>query len=159
MTSLISWLDASTEENARMRELVKLFGTPETTDDLGMGQLRDVISNCLFPGTSVLHLGARYMLLVPWAYLTAHKGTRNPEDLRKHAEEAERQLIDRFKELNVESFIGRAAGRKVRQLPSAAYWTALRTYGIVQKETDRAAVAQQSPNARHNRPTSRNVRA
>ncbi|MFC9335815.1 DUF6361 family protein [Arthrobacter sp. NPDC057009] len=142
MTSLISWLDASAEENSKMRELVKLFGTPETTDDLGMGQLRDVISNSLFPGTSVLHLGARYMLLVPWAYLTAHKGSKNPDELRNHAEESERQLIDRFMELRVESFIGRDAGRKVRQLPSAAYWTALRTYGIVQKETDRAAVAQ-----------------
>ena len=27
-----------------MRELMKLFGTPETTDDLGIGQLRDAIS-------------------------------------------------------------------------------------------------------------------
>ncbi|MEI2276698.1 DUF6361 family protein [Paenarthrobacter ilicis] len=59
MASLISWLDASTEENARMRELVKLFGSPETTDDLGLGQLHDVISNGLFPETSVLHAWAR----------------------------------------------------------------------------------------------------
>jgi hypothetical protein len=142
MSSLISWLDASTEENSKMRELVKLFGTPETTDDLGMGQLRDVISNSLFPGTSVLHLGARYMLLVPWAYLTAHKSTRHPEELRKRAEESERQLIDRLRELDTKSYIGRDAGRNVQQLPSAAYWTALRTYGIVHKETDRSAVAQ-----------------
>lgn len=125
-----------------MRELVKLFGTPETTDDLGMGQLRDVISNSLFPGTSVLHLGARYMLLVPWAFLTAHKTTRNPEDLRKRAEDSERQLIDRLRELDTKSYMGRDAGRNVQQLPSAAYWTALRTYGIVNKETDRSAVAQ-----------------
>lgn len=125
-----------------MRELVKLFGTPETTDDLGMGQLRDVISNSLFPGTSVLHLGARYMLLVPWAYQTAQRGTKNPEDLRKRSEESERQLIGRFKELGVESFIGRDAGQKVQQLPSAAYWSALRRYGIVNPETDRSAVAQ-----------------
>lgn len=142
MTSLISWLDASTEENSKMRELVKLFGTPETTDDLGMGQLRDAISNSLFPGTSVLHLGARYMLLVPWAYQTAHRGTRNPDDLRKRAEESERQLIGRLKELGVESFIGRDAGKNVQQLPSAAYWSALRRYGIVNPETDRSAVAQ-----------------
>jgi Family of unknown function (DUF6361) len=142
MPSLISWLDASSEENAKMRELVKLFGTPETTDDLGMGQLRDVISNSLFPGTSVLHLGARYMLLVPWAYLTAHNSTRNPDELRKRAEESERQLIDRFRERKVDSYIGRDAGRNVQQLPSAAYWTALRTYGIVQNNTDRSAVAQ-----------------
>lgn len=142
MTSLISWLDASTEENSRMRELVKLFGTPETTDDLGMGQLRDTISNSLFPGTSVLHLGARYMLLVPWAYLTAHHVTRKPEELRKRAEESERQLISRLKDLGEDSYIGRDAGRNVRQLPSAAYWSALRRYGIVNPETDRSAVAQ-----------------
>lgn len=142
MTSLISWLDASTEENSKMRELVKLFGTPETTDDLGMGQLRDAISNSLFPGTSVLHLGARYMLLVPWAYLTAHRGTRNPDDLRKRSEDCERQLIGRLKELGEESYIGRDAGRNVQQLPSAAYWSALRRYGIVNPETDRSAVAQ-----------------
>ncbi|CAN7255188.1 DUF6361 family protein [Arthrobacter sp. LjRoot14] len=142
MTSLISWLDASTEENSKMRELVKLFGTPETTDDLGMGQLRDAISNSLFPGTSVLHLGARYMLLVPWAYQTAHHVTRKPEELRKRAEESERQLIGRLKELGENSYIGRDAGRNVRQLPSAAYWSALRRYGIVDPETDRSAVAQ-----------------
>lgn len=142
MTSLISWLDASTEENSKMRELVKLFGTPETTDDLGMGQLRDVISNSLFPGTSVLHLGARYMLLVPWAYQTAQRGTKNPEDLRKRSEESERQLIGRFKELGVDSFIGRDAGQNVQQLPSAAYWSALRRYGIVNPEADRSAIAQ-----------------
>jgi hypothetical protein len=142
MISLISWLDASTEENSKMRELVKLFGTPETTDDLGMGQLRDAISNSLFPGTSVLHLGARYMLLVPWAYQTAHHVTRKPEELRKRAEESERQLIGRLKELGEESFIGRDAGRNVQQLPSAAYWSALRRYGIVNPETDRSAVAQ-----------------
>ncbi|MBP1137317.1 hypothetical protein JOE31_003549 [Arthrobacter sp. PvP023] len=142
MTSLISWLDASTEENSKMRELVKLFGTPETTDDLGMGQLRDAISNSLFPGTSVLHLGARYMLLVPWAYQVAHRSTRNPDDLRKRSEESERQLIVRLKERGEDSFIGRDAGRNVRQLPSAAYWSALRRYGIVNPETDRSSVAQ-----------------
>lgn len=142
MTSLISWLDASTEENSKMRELVKLFGTPETIDDLGIGQLRDAISNSLFPGTSVLHLGARYMLLVPWAFLSAHRGTRNPDELRKRSEESERQLIDRLKELGAEGYIGRDAGRNVRQLPSAAYWSALRRYEIVDPETDRSVVAQ-----------------
>jgi hypothetical protein len=142
MSSLISWLDASTEENSKMRELVKLFGTPETTDDLGMGQLRDAISNSLFPGTSVLHLGARYMLLVPWAYLTAHRGTRNPDDLRKRSEESERKLIGRLEELGEDSYIGRDAGRNVRQLPTSAYWSALRRYGIVNPETDRSAVSQ-----------------
>ncbi|GAB3523521.1 DUF6361 family protein [Arthrobacter monumenti] len=142
MTSLISWLDASTEENTRMRELVKLFGTPETTDDLGTGQLRDAISNSLFPGTSVLHLGARYMLLVPWSFQAAHRSTRNPDVLRARAEDLERDLIDRLRQLGEESFIGRDAGRNVQQLPSAAYWSALRRYGIVNPDVDRATIGQ-----------------
>lgn len=125
-----------------MRELVKLFGTPETTDDLGMGQLRDAISNSLFPGTSVLHVGARYMLLVPWAYQTAQHGTKNPNALRRRAEESERQLIGRFKELGETGYIGGVAGKNVQQLPSAAYWSALRRYEIVNPQTDRSAVAQ-----------------
>lgn len=125
-----------------MRELVKLFGTPETIDNLGLGQLRDTISNSLFPGTSVAHVGARYMLLVPWAYLSSHHGTSNPGQLRKRAEESERQLIDRLHELGEDGYIGSDAGRNVRQLPSAAYWSALRRYGIVNPETDRAMVAQ-----------------
>lgn len=125
-----------------MRELVKLFGSPETTDDLGMGQLRDAISNSLFPGTSVLHLGARYMLLVPWSYQTAAHGTRNPDELRRRSEESERLLIGRLRELGEESYIGRDAGRNVQQLPSAAYWTALRRFGIVHPDMDRAAIAQ-----------------
>lgn len=91
---------------------------------------RDAISNSLFPGTSVLHLGARYMLLVPRAYQTAQHGTRNPDDLHKRAEQSERQLVGRLKELGVESFIGRDAGSSVRQLPSVAYWPALRRYEI-----------------------------
>ncbi|GLB68967.1 DUF6361 family protein [Arthrobacter mangrovi] len=142
MTSLISWLDASTDENQRMRELVKLFGSPETTDDLGTGQLRDAISNSLFPGTSVLHVGARYMILVPWAYLTSRHGVAQPDHLRLRVEESERRLVDRFKEIGVQSFIGRDAGRTVQQLPSAAYWSALRRFGIVNPEVDRATAAQ-----------------
>jgi hypothetical protein len=82
------------------------------------------------------------MLLVPWAFLTAHRGTRNPDELRKRSEESERQLIDRLKELGAEGHIGRDAGRNVRQHPSAAYWSALRRYGIVNPETDRSVVAQ-----------------
>jgi len=33
-------LDASIEESSKIRELVKLFGTAKTADDLSMGQLR-----------------------------------------------------------------------------------------------------------------------
>lgn len=64
--SLIAWLDADTDDQARMREIVKLFTDRDSRDELGLGQVRDAISDGLFPGTSVLLTRARYLLLVPW---------------------------------------------------------------------------------------------
>jgi len=138
MTSLISWLDASSAETNRMRELVRLFEMPESVDDLALGQFRDTISNSLFPGTSVLHVAARYLLLIPWCFQSA-SGMKG-DQLKVSAEQAERRLIRRFQELNVERFIGRSAGDRVAQLPSAAYWSALRSWGIVRNDVERNAI-------------------
>lgn len=141
MASLISWLDASSAETTRMRELVRLFGVPESVDDLALGQFRDSISNSPFPGTSVLHVAVRYLLLIPWCFQSA--GTAKTADqLAATAEKVERQLIRRFQELGVGRFIGSSAGDRIAQLPSAAYWSALRTWGIVRQDIERGAIGE-----------------
>lgn len=50
--SFIGWLDHSEEEQLQVRKLLKLFEEKGTFDDLGIGTVRDAISNRLFPGTS-----------------------------------------------------------------------------------------------------------
>jgi hypothetical protein len=122
-----------------MRELVKLFEMPESVDDLAIGQFRDIISNSLFPGTSVLHVAARYLLLVPWCYQTS-SNVKSGALLRALGEQTERRLIRRFQELPVNRFIGSSAGDRVAQLPSAAYWSALRAWGIVRKDIERSGI-------------------
>lgn len=139
MSSVISWLDANADETSRMREIVKLFEVPESIDDLAIGQFRDIISNLLFPGTSVLHVAARYLLLVPWCY-QASSNAKTGELLRATSEQTERRLIRRFQELGVNRFIGSSAGDRVAQLPSAAYWSALRSWGIVRMDVERSDI-------------------
>ncbi|MEV8143780.1 DUF6361 family protein [Specibacter sp. NPDC078709] len=139
MASLISWLDANTAETARLREIARMFETPDSIDDLALGQFRDTISNALFPGTSVLHVAARYLLLVPWCYQTA-SSARSPEGILRDAKAAEKQLIRRFHELNAKRFIGSTAGDGVAQLPSVAYWSALKKWGIVREDVERNAI-------------------
>lgn len=51
-----------------MLEIVNLFREKGTVDDLGYGIVRDVISDVLFPGVSVLHTRPRYLLLIGWIY-------------------------------------------------------------------------------------------
>lgn len=41
MPSLIAWLDASSEEQWRMRDIIRLFADRERRDGLGLGHLRD----------------------------------------------------------------------------------------------------------------------
>lgn len=65
MTSLIAWLDASSEDQRRMREIVNLFSERESRDELGIGQVRDTLSDLLWPGTSTLFTRARYFVFIP----------------------------------------------------------------------------------------------
>lgn len=54
MPSLVAWLDPSSEDQRRMREIVNLFSENGSRDELGIGQVRDALSDTLCPGTSTL---------------------------------------------------------------------------------------------------------
>src|ERR1700733_1157980 len=93
MPSVIAWLDASREDQRRMREIVNLFTQSESRDELGVGQVRDAFSDTLFPGTSTLHTRARYLLFVPWCFVTAAANDRAASRGEQQVENNERALI------------------------------------------------------------------
>jgi hypothetical protein len=131
-------LDSSPDEQRRMRELIALFTEKETLDELGIGQIRDVFSNALFPGISVIQTRARYLLLVPWAFLAAAR-SRGGGTIREKADWNQRRTVETLLQLSrggnsQEGVIGARAGVGVKTLPSAIYWNALRTYGILQSD-------------------------
>jgi hypothetical protein len=131
--STIAWLDASREDQKRMREIVNLFTQSESRDELGIGQVRDVFSDSLFPGTSTLHTRARYFLFIPWCFMEAEAKGLTGGQLERRVENNERTLISTLKDLHaVDGLIGRVAGIAVKTLPSSLYWSALRQYNILQ---------------------------
>ena len=128
MPSLIAWLDASSEEQRRMRDIIRLFADRESRDELGLGQIRDAISDSLFPGTSTLLTRARYLLFVPWAYMKA-SGRPNPV---ADADRYERDIIHAIKDAgDYAGLLGMQAGEALKNLPSVIYWSMLRHYGIL----------------------------
>jgi len=44
MTSALTWLDVSAEQQRRVREILRLFEEPGTRDELGIGPVRDSFS-------------------------------------------------------------------------------------------------------------------
>jgi hypothetical protein len=134
MTSVVAWLDASADEQRRVREIVHLFSQRETQDEVGGRRIVVALSDVLFPGTSVLQSRARYLLFVPWFAKIAVRR----KDPVGNFEWMQRQMIKAFLDDTTLSdqdrlvgLIGREAGPKVKQLPSSAYWTALGAWQIL----------------------------
>ena len=98
-----------------------------------MGQVRDAISDGLFPGTSVLLTRARYLLFVPWCFQLAE----GKPDAAGLAERHERLLISTLRKSgndDLSGLLGARVGQAVQTLPSTIYWGTLRRYGIVREE-------------------------
>lgn len=136
MVSSIAWLDTSADEQRRVRELIALFTQPESRDELGIGQVRQVLSDTLFPGTTVLLTRARYFLIVPWTYRYAATKERDPAKQRALRRATERDLVTVLQKTDHLGVIGRVQGRAVKNLPSTIYWAGLQQYGILRDDTD-----------------------
>jgi hypothetical protein len=62
--SAIAWVDFDEAERERAQRLMQLFTEQDTRDELGLGAIRDSISDHLFPGTSTIQTRLRYMLFI-----------------------------------------------------------------------------------------------
>ena len=79
MVSTFAWLDHSEEQRRRLLNFVSLFKEKGTVDELGIGTIRDALSDLLFPGTSAPQTRARYFLFVPWIFMqSTHLASRVP---------------------------------------------------------------------------------
>jgi hypothetical protein len=127
----LAWLDHSEYDRRRAIEVIKLFEEKGTVDELGVGTVRDAISDLLFPGTSVLHPRARYYLIVPWVYRHLESKRTPSSEIEAKGRQMELGLIDQIMASDdSQSAIGRQVGKRLKVLPSAMYWSGLEAWGI-----------------------------
>lgn len=106
-----------------------MFTDRESREELGLGQIRDALSDGLFPGSSTLHTRARYLFFIPWIF-------QQVSEQRGTLEQARRQELALITALERngrgdEGIIGRRAGLALKTVASSLYWSALGTYGIL----------------------------
>ena len=119
-----------------------MFSQPESRDELGLGQIRDALSDTLFPGTSVLLTRARYLLFVPWFYREGARRRHQGSQLSSWVGTQERRLIGALRNGGDSSgLIGGVVGEQVQNLPSTIYWNSLRRFGILRYDGTQAQVA------------------
>lgn len=128
--SQLTWLDLTATDRNKIGQVLELFKEQGTVDELGLGSLRDMLSNSLFPGFSVLHTRLRYLLFIPWIYQQVEAlgpGT----DPAQAARDLEMQLIGELDSSDDNrGIIGIVAKQSLSRLPSSTYWALLTHLGI-----------------------------
>lgn len=122
----------------------QLQGTEEgIRDEIGFMRIHRIFADRFFPGTSVLHTRLRYVLFVPWMYGALKE--RRAELRGRGAAEFETRLAARLRNWarsnNQTGVIGdRNTRRILATRPSAIYWNAMCTWGIL-KPGERGRIA------------------
>lgn len=129
--STFAWLDYSEKQRRRMLEVVEFFRDESTVDELGLGAVRDALSETLFPGTSTLHTRFRYLLFLPWIYVDFERRKVGSDRVEGALKRREVELIDALKAGGeTEGVIGIEARARLNRFPSLLYWNALERFGI-----------------------------
>lgn len=132
MAPALAWLDHDTTERDRMNRILALFQERDTRDELGIGTIRDLLADTLFPGTSTIQTRLRYMLFVPWVYKLLEEEGCSSAKVSRVARDLEVDLVTALTAGDdTGGIFGRRAGGKLERLPSAVYWSGLSTWGIL----------------------------
>lgn len=131
MPSSLTWVDHDAKARERSLQILELFKEKESRDELGLGGIRDSFADQLFPGTSTIQTRLRYMLFVPWIYISLERQRLKGEKFAREADRRERELI-RTLQAAKDNFgvIGAVAGTGLKRLPSSIYWGGLGSWGI-----------------------------
>lgn len=126
----LTWLDLTASDRDKVRRVLALFHEQGTVDELGLGSLRDTLSNALFPGTSVLHTRLRYVFFIPWAYQQI-ESWGGGHDVGHEGRKLEVALIDALAGSDdTAGIIGIQARQTLAQLASTSYWALLVRLGL-----------------------------
>ena len=114
MTSKIGWIDFSPLHRERVKRFIELMEEDGVQDELGVGTIRDAMSNKLFRGFSTLHTRAKYFFITPYILLDRERKQRKSESGKDYFNRVEietNNTIIKFyescKERKEESYFGK----------------------------------------------------
>lgn len=133
----LQWLDFSPIEREDVLTLLESQKDKSTVDELGLGLVRDAISDHLFPGLSTIQTRARYFLFVAWLLRDLERGNVSDDRLVLTLRQREIALIHALLKSDGQNgvekqggLIGRESQDTTKRLPSAIHWSGIRQLGL-----------------------------
>lgn len=128
----IGWLDYSSLHHDKVMQVMDMFKETGVIDELGLGTIRDTLSDYLFPGTSTIQTRAKYFLLIPWIIREIESRGR-PERFIDDLQTEEIFFTKLLRSTSGNSGVIGATlpGANPKRRPSSIYWNGLKRYGIL----------------------------
>lgn len=135
------WIDFSEKDRTILKTVLNALKQKGIVDELGIGSIRNSISDLLFPGINTIQTRAKYYILVPqiiqeYQRLLIKKKTK--DTLKEFLRKRENEIINTLTKNNpkengiIGSNIARGNGSKeLVQKPSSIYWNGLRKHNII----------------------------
>lgn len=137
----IGFIDFSKDERNKVLATLRLLGTQEALDELGIGVVRDAYADILFPGISTIQTRAKYFVLIPYLFeRAANQKLSSGRELYRWITDSEDKLVNTLvknSDSEESGIIGRNAlkqKRVVKMKPSSIYWNGLRTFEIIRNK-------------------------
>lgn len=139
MEPQLGWVWLSQKERRTAEQALADLGPDGTRDELGLSIIHFGYADRFFPGTSVQHTNLRYIWFVCWSYLELQQraaGDAFPTSQLEHIEDRTgRRLLHHYGQEDGHGIIGGRVlrvGRSPVVKPSAVYWNAMRSWGLVE---------------------------
>ncbi len=139
MEPQLGWAWLSQKERRTAEQALADLGPDGTRDELGFGVVHFAYADRFFPGTSVQHTKLRYVWFVCWSYLELQQRAAGEPFPRGELERIEdrtgHRLLRHYGHEDGHGIIGGRVlrvGRSPVVKPSAVYWNAMRSWGVVE---------------------------
>lgn len=156
----IGFVNFNQEALNRAGKVLKMLQGQGAIDELGLGRIRDVFSNSMFPGLSVLQTRAKYFLILPALY--AHlekKRITDAREARSIVRDYEVRITRRLmegSEKDTGGIIGADSLRNhekyVKYDPTYVYQAGMETYGLLKTSGNLYAMLAERSSIRDSQP-------
>lgn len=138
----VGWIFFSKEHREKVGTILDLLRPEGMVDELGIGVIRDVFANQMFPGINTIQTRAKYFFIVSYILWELQNKTTllKNRSASKYLDDREHEIMwklgDKYREIKGSGVIGVSKRKNTRdsrlmRRPSAIYWSGLTRLGFM----------------------------
>ena len=169
MNAGIGWIDFLKKDRDILKSVLDALAAPGVVDELGIGSIRNSISDLLFPGISTIQTRAKYFVLVVQIISEYEILLRSKKEigslaeyLRKRENELIHKLAEKYGGKKGTGIIGINAARRneeIKRKPSSIYWSGIIKHRLIKSDLSFSEYLRQFENLKHIGGTGRKKRS